>query len=59
MVDETLSSLFPIPTVLPSPNVLQEASDQGPATKLQVSGDWTTMIAVSAEDWLDNGDKGL
>ena len=27
MVDETLSSLFPIPTVLPSPDILQEQSD--------------------------------
>ena len=59
MVDETLSSLFPTPTVLPSPDIQQELSDQGPAAQLQVSGDLTKMIAVFAEDWLDIGDQEL
>ena len=59
MVDETLSSLFPIPIVLPSPDVLQEPSDQGPAAQLRVSSYLTKMIAVFAEDWLDFGDQEL
>ena len=48
MVGETLSSLFPTPTVLPSPDIRQEPSDQGPAAQLQVSWDLTKMIAVFA-----------
>ena len=59
MVYETLSSLFPTPTVLPSPDIRQEPSDQGPAAQLRVSGDLTKMIAVFAEDWLDIGDQEL
>ena len=59
MVDETLPSLFPTPTVLPSPDIRQEPSDQVPAAQLQVSGDLTKMIAVFAEDWLDIGDQEL
>ena len=59
MIDETLSSLFPTPTVLPSPDIRQKPSDQGPAAQLQVSGDLTKMIAVFAEDWLDIGDQEL
>ena len=59
MVNETLSSLFLTPTVLPSPDIRPELSDQGPAAQLQVSGDLTRMIAVFAEDWLDIGDREL
>ena len=59
MVDETLSSLFPTPTVLPSPDIRQEPSDQGSAAQLQVSGDLMKMIAVFAEDPLDIGDQEL
>ena len=59
MVDETLSSLFPTPTVLPPPDIRQEPSDQGPAAQLQVSGDLTKMIAVFAEDWLDIGNQEI
>ena len=59
IVDKTASSLFPTPTVLPSPDIWQEPSDQGPAAKLQVSGNLTKMIAVFAEDWLDIGDQEL
>ena len=36
MVDETPSSLFPTPPVLPSRDVWQEPSDQGSAAQLQV-----------------------
>ena len=50
MFDETLSSLFSAPTVLPSPDIRQEPSDQGSAAQLQISGDLTKMIAVFAED---------
>ena len=59
MVDETLSSLFPTPTVLPSPDIRQEPSDQGPAAQLQVSGDLTKIMAVFAEDGRDIGDQEL
>ena len=59
MVDETLSSLFPTPPLLPSPDIRQEPSDQGPAAQLQVSGDLTKMIAVFARNWLDIGDQEL
>ena len=59
MVDETLSSLFSAPPVLPSPDIRQEPSGQGPAAQLQVSGDLTKMIAVFAEDWPDIGDQEL
>ena len=57
MVDEIVSSLFPTPTVLPSPEIRQEPSDQGRAAQLQVSGDLTKMIAVFAEGWLDSGEQ--
>ena len=57
MVDETLSSPFPTPPVPPSPDIWQEPSDQGPAAQLQVSGDFTKMIAVFAEGWLDIGGR--
>ena len=57
MVDETLSSLFPTPTVLPFPDIRQDPSDQGPPAQLQVSEDLTKAIAVFAEDWLDIGDQ--
>ena len=57
MVDETCSCLFPTPTVLPSPDIRQELSGQGPAAQLHVSGDLTKMIAVFAEDRLDIGDQ--
>ena len=46
MVDETLSSFFPIATVPPSPDILQEPFHQGPAAQLQVSGDLTKLIAM-------------
>ena len=59
MVDETLSPLFPIPTVPPSPDILQELSDQGPGAQLQVSVDLTKMIAVFAQDYLDICDREL
>ena len=59
MVDDTLSSLFPTPTVLPSSDIRQEQFDQGPAAQLQVSGDLTKMIAFFAEDWLESGDQEL
>ena len=59
MVDETLSSPFPTPTVLHSPDIRREPSDQGPAAQLQVSQDMTKMIAVFAEDWMDVGDQEL
>ena len=59
MVGEALSSLFPIPTALPSPDILQALCDQGPAAQLQVSGDLTKMIAVFAKDWLDIGYQKL
>ena len=59
MVDEAPSSVFPTPTVLPSPVIRQVPSDQGPAAQLQVSGDLTKIIAVFAEDWLDIGDQEL
>ena len=59
MIVETLSSLFPTPTVLPSPDIRQEPLNQGPAAQLQVSGDLTNMIAVFAGDLLDIGDQQL
>ena len=59
MVDETLSSLSSIPTVLPPPDIRQEPSDQGPAVQLHISGELTKMIAVFAEDGLDIGDQDL
>ena len=59
MVHKTLSSLFSTPTVLPSPDIWQEPTDQGPAAQSEVSGDVTKMIAVFAEDWLDIGDREL
>ena len=59
LVDETLSSLFAIPTVLTPPYIFEVPSDQVPAAQLQISGDLTKMIAVFAEVWQDIGDQEL
>ena len=59
MVEETLSAFFSIPTVLPSRDILQQQSNQGPTAQLEVSVNLTKMIAVFGKDPLNIGDQEL